>query len=195
MSQVSPDGQYVVTTVNPASMAASFAKSLPATITWPISRTTASSRCSIRRAGFWAGTAAQTGVLQPLPGADDPRFVQMGAVWSPDGQYLVFARAEATDPNPPGVPLAQFANDPNELQIQYDLYRIPFHNGEGGAPEPIAGASRQRHEQHVSQGVAGRALDRVRAMPQRAADASRQPVVHRSGGGRARRGACGATRR
>jgi tetratricopeptide (TPR) repeat protein len=66
----------------------------------------------------------------------------MGAVWSPDGQYLVFARAAATDPNPPGVPLAKFANDPNELQIQYDLYRIPFNNGAGGVAEPVAGASR-----------------------------------------------------
>ncbi|MEA3487478.1 MAG: hypothetical protein U9R20_07460, partial [Thermodesulfobacteriota bacterium] len=26
-------------------------------------------------------------------------------------------------------------------QIQYDLYRIPFNNGRGGIPEPIAGAS------------------------------------------------------
>src|ERR1019366_1079262 len=70
-----------------------------------------------------------------------PRFVQMGAAWSPDGESLVFARAPATDPNPPGVPLAQFANDPGELQIKYDLYRIPFHNGLGGTAEPIAGAS------------------------------------------------------
>jgi tetratricopeptide (TPR) repeat protein len=34
------------------------------------------------------------------------------------------------------------ANDPNETQIQYDLYRIPFNNGRGGIPEPIAGASK-----------------------------------------------------
>ena len=34
------------------------------------------------------------------------------------------------------------ANDPNETQIQYDLYRIPFNDGRGGKPEPIAGASR-----------------------------------------------------
>jgi tetratricopeptide (TPR) repeat protein len=40
------------------------------------------------------------------------------------------------------VPLAKFANDPSELEIAYDLYRVPFHDGEGGAPEPIAGASR-----------------------------------------------------
>jgi tetratricopeptide (TPR) repeat protein len=81
-------------------------------------------------------------VLQPLPGADDRRFVQMGGVWSLDGKYLVFARAEAKEPNPEGAPLAKFANDPNERQIQYDLYRIPFNRGQGGAPEPLAGASR-----------------------------------------------------
>ena len=81
--------------------------------------------------GILSWYSRATGVLQPLPGADDPRFVQMGAVGVPDGQYLVFARAEARDPNPPGMPLAHFANDPNELPIQYDLYRIPFRNGRG----------------------------------------------------------------
>jgi Tol biopolymer transport system component len=33
------------------------------------------------------------------------------------------------------------ANDPNETQIQYDLYRIPFNDGKGGTPERIVGAS------------------------------------------------------
>ncbi|HUL78256.1 MAG TPA: hypothetical protein VL691_13410, partial [Vicinamibacteria bacterium] len=61
--------------------------------------------------------------------------------WSPDGRYLVFARAEARDPRPPGRPLATFANDPNEVPIQYDLYRIPFDGGRGGKAEPVAGAS------------------------------------------------------
>lgn len=32
-------------------------------------------------------------------------------------------------------------NDPLELQIQYDLYSLDFHDGAGGTPEPIAGAS------------------------------------------------------
>ncbi len=30
---------------------------------------------------------------------------------------------------------------PTRPPIQYDLYRIPFNNGKGGTPEPIAGAS------------------------------------------------------
>jgi tetratricopeptide (TPR) repeat protein len=141
MSQVSPDGQYVVTTVNPAAM--------PASSAVPPSNYYVANFKDYRflqvfypTRGLLCWYSRQTGVLKPLAGADDPRFVQMGAVWSPDGRYLVFARAPAADPNPPGVPLAKFANDPNELQIAYDLYRIPFHNGEGGKPEPIAGASR-----------------------------------------------------
>ncbi len=62
-------------------------------------------------------------------------------MWSPDSKYVVFARAQAKDPYPPNTKMAEYANDPNELQIQYDLYRIPFNAGKGGTPEPIAGAS------------------------------------------------------
>jgi tetratricopeptide (TPR) repeat protein len=67
--------------------------------------------------------------------------VQTDGVWSPDGKYIVFARAEAKDPHPPGVAAPLAANDPNEVQIQYSLYRVPFNNGKGGIAEPIAGAS------------------------------------------------------
>ena len=69
------------------------------------------------------------------------RYVHTDAVWSPDGKYLVFARAEAKAAYPDGGKQAITANDPNETQIQYDLYRIPFNGGRGGRAEPIAGAS------------------------------------------------------
>ncbi len=135
MSQVSPDGEYVVTTIDwPPGMpssnyyVANFSDYRFLQVFFPTR-------------GILAWYSKKTGVLRPLPGADDPRFVQMGGVWSPDGKYLVYARASAKDPNPPGAPVAKFANDPNELQIQYDLYRIPFRNGQGGIPEPIRGAS------------------------------------------------------
>ena len=82
-----------------------------------------------------------SGKRQPLPGADDPRYVQTDGVWSPDGKWIVFARAEAKDPYPAGQPKAVHANDPNETRIQYDLYRVPFNEGKGGTPEVIAGAS------------------------------------------------------
>jgi len=91
--------------------------------------------------GILAWYDRATGRLQPLPGADDPRYVHTNAVWAPDGKYLVFARAEAKEPYPEGRKLAEFANDPNETPIQYGLYRIPFNDGKGGRAEPIAGAS------------------------------------------------------
>jgi tetratricopeptide (TPR) repeat protein len=76
-----------------------------------------------------------------LTGADDPRYVQTDGVWSPDGKYVVFARAGARDPYPVGARRPDGANDPAETQIQYDLYRVPFNGGKGGIPEAIAGAS------------------------------------------------------
>jgi tetratricopeptide (TPR) repeat protein len=140
MSQVSPDGRHVVTTVNPAAMAAA-PEAPPSNYYVANFKDYRFLQVFYPTRGILGWYSRETEVLQPLPGADDPRFVQMGAVWSPDGESLVFARAPATDPNPPGVPLAQFSNDPNELQIKYDLYRIPFHDGLGGTAEPIAGAS------------------------------------------------------
>jgi hypothetical protein len=81
------------------------------------------------------------GLRHPLPGADDPKYVQTDGVWSRDGKWIVFARAEARDPRPKGQPAALHALDENETQIQYELYRMPFNDGKGGTPERIAGAS------------------------------------------------------
>ena len=91
--------------------------------------------------GVLAWYSKDTGKLAPLPGADDPNYVQTSAFWSPDQKYLIFSRATARDPYPPGYQRANFANDPNETQIQYDLYKILFNDGKGGTPERIVGAS------------------------------------------------------
>ncbi len=141
MSQVSPDGRTVVTTLNPADLDAP-ATQRPSNYYVANFKDYRFLQVFYPTRGILSWYSRETGLLQPLPGADDRRFVQTNATWSPDGAYLVFARAEAIDPNPPGVPPAKFANDPGERQIQYDLYRIPFNAGRGGTPEPIIGASR-----------------------------------------------------
>lgn len=135
MSRVSPDGEYVVTTIDPGHDSRSSNYYVANFTDYRFLQVFYPTR------GILAWYSRHTGMLQPLPGADDPESVQMGGVWSPDGRYLVFARARAVDPNPPGVPAARFANDPNEAQVRYDLYRIPFNGGLGGRPEPIGGAS------------------------------------------------------
>ncbi|HUB80320.1 MAG TPA: tetratricopeptide repeat protein [Bryobacteraceae bacterium] len=141
MSQVSPDGQYVVSTVNPESMA-STGPLPPSNYYVENFRDYRFLQVFYPTRGIVTWYSRQTGVMQPLPGADDPRYVQMGAMWSPDGQYLVFQRAGAKDANPPGMPAPKFAGDPEELPLKYDLYRIPFRGGQGGVAEPITGASR-----------------------------------------------------
>jgi hypothetical protein len=91
--------------------------------------------------GILAWFSRETGILKPLPGADDPRFVQANAVWTPDGKQVIFARAEAQPPNLPGTPLARSANAPEERRVRYNLYRIPFNDGRGGRAVPVTGAS------------------------------------------------------
>ena len=91
--------------------------------------------------GVLAWYSKETGKLNPLPGADDPNFVQTSAFWSPDGKWLVYSRAVARDPYPPGYQRSMYANDPKETQVQYDLYRIPFNDGKGGTPIRVVGAS------------------------------------------------------
>jgi tetratricopeptide (TPR) repeat protein len=149
MSQVSPDGEYVITRLN-----ASEVEHDPKTALADPQKDASSNyyvanftdyrflQVFYPTRGILAWYSRATGRLQPLPGADDPRYVQTSAFWSPDGKYLVFGRAAARDANPEGAPLARYSNDPNERQIQYDLYRIPFNDGRGGKAEPIAGASR-----------------------------------------------------
>ena len=194
MSQVSPDGQYVVTTVNPASMAAT-SQEPPSNYYVANFKDYRFLQVFYPTRGILSWYSRQTGVLQPLPGADDPQYVQMGAVWAPGGEYLVFARAQATDPNPPGVPLAQFANDPNELQLKYDLYRVAFHNGQGGTAEPIPGASRNGMSNTFPKvSPDGRWIVFVECRNGQLMRPDSQLYIVPAGGGRARRMRCNTPR-
>ncbi len=128
LSQVSPEGDYVITTVNEAVYINNFLNHRYIQVFYPTR-------------GVLAYYSKRTGKIQTLPGADDSSFVHCNPTWSPDGKYLVFSRARAKDPYAPGQPDPKFPNDSNETQIQYNLYRIPFNGGRGGKAEPITGAS------------------------------------------------------
>jgi tetratricopeptide (TPR) repeat protein len=147
MSQVSPDGRYVVTTMSDPGQGQSDYQRRQAPQDLLLNYYVANFKdyrflqVFYPTRGILAWYSKATGMLRPLPGADDPRVVHANVVWSPDGSYLVFARAEAKDAYPEGAKLAERANDPNETQIRYDLYRIPFNDGRGGEPVRIAGAS------------------------------------------------------
>ena len=148
MSQISPDARYVITTVNDPGKDQTDYERRKNPIDLVQNMYVANFKdyrflqVFYTTRGVLAWYKRESAHLQYLPGADDTRYVHTNAVWSPDGKYLVFARALAQDAYPDGEKLAQYANDPKETKVQFDLYRIPFNQGKGGKPEPILGASR-----------------------------------------------------
>jgi tetratricopeptide (TPR) repeat protein len=127
-SRVSPDGRYVVSAVDEMVYVANYMDYGFLQTFYPTQ-------------GILAIYNRSTGEIKPLPGADDPTFVQANAVWSPDGKTIAFLKAPAKEAFRLGIPLAKKANDPNETQIKYDIYTIPFNQGRGGEARPLTGAS------------------------------------------------------
>jgi tetratricopeptide (TPR) repeat protein len=136
MSQVSPDGRYVITMIRGLQREITSGYYVVNFKDYRFLQVFYPTR------GIVAWYNRTTGQMHALPGADDPRYVQTDPVWSPDGKYVVYARAEAKEPYSEGQKLPEQANDPDETQVQYDLYRIPFNEGKGSQAEPIMGASR-----------------------------------------------------
>lgn len=126
-SSVSPDGKYVVSTVNESVFVSNYENFEFLQSFYPTR-------------GILALYSKETGAMRALPGANDPNYVQTNACWSPDGKYLVFSRAP-TKKTYESEERPKYSGDPRETFIQYDLYRMPFNNGKGGEPEPIRGAS------------------------------------------------------
>ncbi|MGO4882868.1 MAG: tetratricopeptide repeat protein [Bryobacteraceae bacterium] len=138
MSQVSPDGKFVVTSIE---VPGTRGQRVTDRIYQGLYDYFGFGQVFYPTRGILAWYSKETQKLQPLPGADDPEYVQTCAFWAPDQSFIVFAKAKARDPYPAGQPASKYANDPNETQIQYDLYRIPFNNGKGGRAERVVGAS------------------------------------------------------
>jgi tetratricopeptide (TPR) repeat protein len=135
LSQISPDGRFVLSTVKDASVFVPRPELAFSQLFFPIK-------------GILCVYDRQTQTFKSLPGADDPQFVQSNPSWSPDGKYIIFARARAYKlknvTGPRRVLLspeqcAEFLKDGKPFL--FDLYRIPFNGGKGGEPEPIDGAS------------------------------------------------------
>lgn len=135
LSQVSPDGRYVISTVRDRSLFVPKDDFAFSQLFFPLK-------------GVLEVYDRELDVFYDLPGANDPRYVQSNPSWSPDGKYIVFARSEAYK--------LKTLNDQGQIlltqeecveflvegrQFKFDLYRIPFNNGRGGKAEPLEGAS------------------------------------------------------
>lgn len=135
LSQVSPDGRYVVSTVKDRSVFVPKDDLAYSQLFFPIK-------------GILAIYDRKTKQFSSLPGADDPRYVQSNPAWSPDGKYLVFSRApaaniEEAEPLKDVLLSTHLAGDflAGKRGFCFDVYRISFNESRGGTPEPIPGAS------------------------------------------------------
>lgn len=138
MSQVSPDGKFVITSID---VPGGHGIRVLDRLYNGFYNDYGFGQVFYPTRGVLAWYSKDSGKLQVLPGADDPNYVQTSAFWSPDGKYLIYSRGPAKDPYPTGAKKSQYANDPNETQEQYDLYRVPFNDGKGGKAERVVGAS------------------------------------------------------
>jgi len=135
LSQISPDGRYVISTVKDRSVFSPVPDLWYSQRFFPIK-------------GVLVVYDRQTKKFFPLPGADDPRYVQSNPVWSPDGKTILFARSEAYElKNLKDRSAAVIAREEAQeffeggKKFRYDLYRIPFNGGKGGESRPVPGAS------------------------------------------------------
>lgn len=135
LSQMSPDGRYVVSTVKDKSVFVPMPDLAFSQLFFPIK-------------GILCIYDRQARTFRALPGADDPACVQSNPTWSPDGKHIVFARARAYDlKNTKGQGKVLLTRDECKEFVEdgkpflFDLYRVPFNAGNGGVAEPIPGAS------------------------------------------------------
>ncbi len=135
LSQVSPDGRYVISTVKDRAVFVATPGIEFSQLFFPIK-------------GILVVYDTVNGTYTPLPGADDPEYVQSNPTWSPDGQSIVFARTKVYQKqsiaNASSILLNE--NDVPEFiedkePFKFDLYRVPFNDGRGGIAAPIEGAS------------------------------------------------------
>jgi tetratricopeptide (TPR) repeat protein len=135
LSRVSPTGRYVISTVKDRSVFVAIPDLMISQLFFPIK-------------GILVVYDRETKTFSALPGADNPQYVQTNAVWSHDGKEIVFARtnayrAEHLEQQNSAVvdekDVPEFSVE--KKPFRYDLYRIPFNDGKGGTPEPLAGAS------------------------------------------------------
>ncbi len=135
LSQISPDGRYVISTVKDRSVFTAVDELHYSQRFFPIT-------------GILVVYDRRTQKFLSLKGADDRRYVQSNPVWSPDGKTILFARAKCyklPDIKNPSSALITRAEATDFFEggktFRYDLYQVPFNGGQGGIATPLLGAS------------------------------------------------------
>jgi len=137
-SKISPDGRYIATTVKDRVVFYNYPANTLENVKY--------SQLFFPVNGYLAIYDRQTKTLKELPGANLKEYVQSNAIWTPDGENIIFSRADALpreDINEYVVQndtlISQYLK--RERGIKFNLCIIPFNNGNGGEAIPIEGAS------------------------------------------------------
>jgi tetratricopeptide (TPR) repeat protein len=134
LSQMSPDGRYVISTVKDRSVFVPKPDLAFSQLFFPIK-------------GVLVAYDTATKTFAAVAGADDKKYVQSNPAWSPDGKTLVFARCEAyqlrVDKKKGALLTEEECREFLEegKPFKFDLYTIPFKAAPGTAAQPLAGAS------------------------------------------------------
>jgi tetratricopeptide (TPR) repeat protein len=135
LSQISPDGKYVLSTVKDRSVFVPVDNLEYSQLFFPIK-------------GIIAVYDRTAKKFYALPGADDRSLVQSNPSWSPDGKEIIFARTSryysSAIENSSDILIQvgdamEFVS--RQKDFKFDLYRLDFNDGKGGKPVPIPGAS------------------------------------------------------
>ena len=135
LSQISPDGRYVISTVKDRSVFSPVDDLFYSQRFFPVT-------------GILVVYDRRTKEFFPLAGADDRQYVQSNPVWSPDGRTILFARNKCyklpnlKDPSSALVTREEVSEFfEGGKKFRFNIYSIPFNNGKGGTPTPLPGAS------------------------------------------------------
>ncbi len=135
LSQISPDGKFVLSTVKDRSVFVAVDNLYYSQLFFPIK-------------GIIAVYDRGEKKFYELQGASDKKYVQSNPNWSPGGQEIMFTRADRYISSKIEKSQSVLLNSEDvkefisrQKEFKFDLYRIPFNEGKGGQPVAVTGAS------------------------------------------------------
>ena len=142
LSQISPDGRYVVSTLRDCEIFADRKDLEFSQLFFPFK-------------GVLVIYDKMEKRYFELEGANDTTSVQSNPCWSPDGKFIYFTKAQAKHFEESGIHNGSVARPEHadrykvfeshymkrDSLMKFDIYKIPFNQGKGGKAIPVPGAS------------------------------------------------------